>query len=136
LETNDDKRCGSRRLAEKAMIKVYLKNILLLCSFILLAQSPVSGKMYRWVDQKGQRHFSDSPPATKNIKKLEEYETVEDKLEKKKKKVAAEKKWDSRLMAMFKDWYSTQTIIDFVFLFIVLVMIVMLIRRWRAKKRT
>jgi len=136
LDTSGDKRCGSRGLAEKAMIKVYLKNILLLCSFILLAQSPVSGKMYRWVDQKGQIHFSDSPPATENIKKLEKYETVEDKLEKKKKKAAAEKEWDSRLIAMFKDWYSTQTIIDFVFLFIVLVMAVMLIRRWRAKKRS
>ncbi len=118
------------------MIKVYLRNILLLCSFILLAQSPVSGKMYRWIDHKGQIHFSDSPPATENVRKLEEYETVEDKLEKKKKEEEAEKKWDSRVIAMLKDWYSTQTIIDFVFLFIVLVMMVMLIRRWRAKKRS
>ncbi len=136
MDTNGDKRCGSRRRAKKSIIKVYLRNILLLCSFILLAQSPVSGKMYRWIDQKGQIHFSDSPPTTENVKKLEEYETVEDKLEKKKKEAAAEKKWDSRLIAMLKDWYSTQTIIDFVFLFIVLVMVVMLIRRWRAKKRT
>ncbi len=136
MDTNGDKRCGSRRLAEKAMIKVYLRNILLLWSFMLLTQSPVSGKMYRWIDQKGQIHFSDSPPATENVKKLEEYETVEDKLEKKKKEEEAAKKWDSRLIAMLEDWYSTQTIIDFVFLFIVLVMMVMLIRRWRAKKRT
>ena len=36
------------------------------------------GKMYKWVDENGQTHFSDKPPDTKKATKLKEYESIED----------------------------------------------------------
>ena len=54
----------------------------LLLVFILFVFSPQYSlaKMYKWVDENGQIHWSDTPPPSdEKAHSLKEYETVEDK---------------------------------------------------------
>ena len=47
--------------------------------FLFLSPSDTFGKMYKWVDEAGQIHWSDKPPAPgDSAEDLKEYESIED----------------------------------------------------------
>ena len=59
--------------------RMYLLNILLILSVLLVWPSDVLAKMYKWVDENGQIHFSDKPPAPdKKANNLKEYGTIKE----------------------------------------------------------
>lgn len=59
---------------------MYLLNMFLILSVLLICPSDIFAKMYKWVDENGQIHWSDTPPPPdEEALNLKEYETVEDK---------------------------------------------------------
>jgi len=60
---------------------VYLLNMFLILSVLLICPSDIFAKMYVWTDENGKTHFSEKPPPleSKKAKILREYETIEDK---------------------------------------------------------
>ena len=54
-------------------------NSLLVFSLFFLCPLDTSGKMYKWVDETGQIHWSDKPPNSEaTAKDIKEYKSVED----------------------------------------------------------
>lgn len=54
-------------------------NSLLLVSLLFLCPSDTFAKVYKWVDENGKTHFSDTPPKPEDtVKNLTEFESIED----------------------------------------------------------
>ena len=60
---------------------MYPWTMFLILSILLISPSDIFSKMYKWVDENGQIHWSDTPPPPdEKTQTLKEYETVEDKI--------------------------------------------------------
>ena len=59
---------------------MHLFRVLVILSMLFVCPSDLLSKMYKWVDEQGQIHWSDTPPTPEeNASGVEEHETVEDK---------------------------------------------------------